>query len=328
MIPTLAMPFYFGKVPSRGDFVRSVAGSALIRDIDDWMSRTMDLLAQDARWKLVYDAAAPIHFAIVSPRSRGALVGHLAVSQDTSGRRFPFVLAAPFDVRDPRAFLPHFPRALAPLWHHFDVRVRQTLASENFGLMQEELVARGLEIEQRPDTLQRPFSAFAQQQSLASLESMLSDTMCPFSFRRAALALGMLLSPVLAKGHKGLDKGLRFPLPTQQQHIPDVVTLWVSMVSRFFARTSAEIAVFVTLRQSRPVLVIGFHGASPATLRSVLDAECCSTDNVSVDAAEWVEDWIGEDVALRRLSNLLRDPALSIATALDMHAKTFIGDRS
>lgn len=327
MMPTKATPLYFGKVPSRGDFVRSIAGSALIRNIDDWMSRTMDLLAQDTRWKLVYDAAAPIHFAIVSPRSRGALVGHLAVSQDTSGRRFPFVLAAPFDVHDPASFLPHFPHALAPLWHRFDLSVRQTLASENFGLVQEELVAHGLEIEQRPDTLQRPFSVFAQQQSLASLESMLSDTGCPFSFRRAALALGLLLRPVLAQGHEGLDKGLLLPLPTQQQHIPDVVTLWVGMVSRFFAHTSAEIAVFVTLHRDRPVLVIGFHGASPATLRSVLDAEGCSADNVTVDAAEWVEDWIGQDVTLRRLSNLLRDPALSIATALAMHAKTFIGDR-
>ncbi len=48
---------YFGKLPSRGDFVRSAHHSALIEHLDRWQSQTMERLATDPRWKLRYDAA-------------------------------------------------------------------------------------------------------------------------------------------------------------------------------------------------------------------------------------------------------------------------------
>ena len=60
-----AQALYFGKLPSRGDFVRSSPGSALIHSIDQWMSQTLELLAADTRWKIVYDSAPPVHFAIM-----------------------------------------------------------------------------------------------------------------------------------------------------------------------------------------------------------------------------------------------------------------------
>jgi type VI secretion system protein ImpM len=74
------------------------------------------------------------------------------------------------------------------------------------------------------------------------------------------------------------------------------------------------------------VLVMGFHGASPATLRSVIDSQLSASDNVDVTAAEWVEDWIGDDYGLRKLSNHLRDPSLSLAAAVDLFRETFLGE--
>jgi type VI secretion system protein ImpM len=84
-----AQALYFGKLPSRGDFVRSSAGSALIHSIDQWMSSAMELLAEESRWKIVYDAAAPVHFAILGAQSNAGLVGHMAASQDASGGASP-----------------------------------------------------------------------------------------------------------------------------------------------------------------------------------------------------------------------------------------------
>jgi len=326
MSEVVAQALYFGKLPSRGDFVRSSAGSALIHSIDQWMSQTMELLAEEVRWKIVYDAAAPVHFAILGAQSNAGLVGHMAASQDASGRRFPFVMAASFEVADPSAFLPYSPQALSPLWGRFDAQVRQALKAEDFTQVQEQLTAQPVELETSREALLESYKNFAQLLTLERFEAAVSPPGEAISFRQTALALGLLLQPVLSQGHAELSKGLVLPLPRDPMQLPHVLTLWVDMVTRFFKRTPAETAIFVTSHGMQPLLVIGFHGASPATLRSVIDPEICRAENVAVTEAEWVEDWIGSDYGLRKLSNQLRDPSLSLAAAVDMFRETFLGE--
>lgn len=321
-----AQALYFGKLPSRGDFVRSSAGSALIHSIDQWMSQTLELLAEDTRWKIVYDAASPVHFAILGTQSNAGLVGHMVTSQDASGRRFPFVLAASFEVGEPLQFLPYSPQALSPLWGRLDTQVRVAQQATDFAEVQEQLIA-PLDLEMQPATLRQSYKAFAQQLTLEQLESALNATAAtPVSFRQTALALGLLLQPVLSQGHADLNKGLLLPLPRDPMQLPHVLTLWVDLVTRFFARTPVETAIFVTMHGAQPVLVMGFHGASPMTLRSVIDGNASRTDNVIVGEAEWVEDWIGSDYGLRKLSNHLRDPSLSLAAAVDLFREIFLGE--
>ncbi|MCR5883319.1 type VI secretion system-associated protein TagF [Rhizobacter sp. J219] len=321
-----AQALYFGKLPSRGDFVRSSAGSALIHSIDQWMSQTLELLAEDTRWKIVYDAASPVHFAILGTQSNAGLVGHMVASQDASGRRFPFVLAASFEVGEPLQFLPYSPQALSPLWGRLDSQVRVAQQASDFTEVQDQLLG-PLEVEMQTTALRESYKAFAQQLTIERLEASLTAAgAAPVSFRQTALALGLLLQPVLSQGHADLNKGLLLPLPRDPMQLPHVLTMWVDLISRFFARTSAETAIFVTMHGPQPVLVMGFHGASPLTLRSVLDSDASRNDNVTVTDAEWVEDWIGSDYGLRKLSNHLRDPSLSLAAAVDLFRETFLGE--
>lgn len=321
-----AQALYFGKLPSRGDFVRSSAGSALIHSIDQWMSQTLELLAEDTRWKIVYDAASPVHFAILGTQSNAGLVGHMVASQDASGRRFPFVLAASFEVGEPLQFLPYSPQALSPLWGRLDSQVRVAQQASDFTEVQDQLLG-PLDVEMQTTTLRESYKAFAQQLTIERLEASLTAAgAAPVSFRQTALALGLLLQPVLSQGHADLNKGLLLPLPRDPMQLPHVLTMWVDLISRFFARTSAETAIFVTMHGPQPVLVMGFHGASPLTLRSVLDSDASRNDNVTVTDAEWVEDWIGSDYGLRKLSNHLRDPSLSLAAAVDLFRETFLGE--
>ncbi len=317
---------YFGKLRSRGDFVRSTAGSALIKGLDHWMSQTMELLSEDPRWKLVYDAAAPVHFAILGAQNHAGLVGHLAASQDASGRRFPFVMAASFEVADPIGFLPYSPQALSSLWGRLDISVRQAMVAEDFSQIQEQLAQIHVGLESRVDVLRDRYKKYAEQETLEGLESSLASAGSPVSFRQTALALGLLLQPVLSQGHAELSKGIVLPLPRDPLQLPHTLTLWVDLVARFFKRTSAELALFVTSHGPKPLLMIGFHGASAASLRSVIDADLCFVNNVAVTEAAWVEDWIDSDYGLRKLSNQLRDPGLSLAAAVDMFRETFLGD--
>ena len=61
--PTPTAVGYFGKIPSRGDFVKGSDNPALIKVLDDWLAFAMDLMSNDARGKLHYDSVAPLHFA-------------------------------------------------------------------------------------------------------------------------------------------------------------------------------------------------------------------------------------------------------------------------
>jgi type VI secretion system protein ImpM len=322
-----AQALYFGKLPSRGDFVRSTTGSALIPIVDEWLSQTLALWIEDTGWKSLYDAAAPVHFAIVSTQSHGALAGNIATSQDASGRRFPFLAATSFEVLKPEHWIGHCPHALAPVWIRLDAAVRQALSSPNFADVQGQLASNPAEMVMDAQTLHEPQQQFLQALTLAEFEAVLvAAPEQAFSARQALLALGLLLAPVLAPDHSGvLEQAVVFPLPLNPRFMTGALTFWVYLVSLFFKKKATQLAMFVTSHGPSAVLVVGFQGASPVTLRSVLDAQVCQKTNVAVSQATWVEDkLVDAPPALRTLSNLLRDPALSLQAAVESFNKAFL----
>ena len=121
---------YFGKLPSRGDFVRSAQEPQLVHTLDDWLARGMDLLSGDVRWKLIYDEAPPASFAFMGSRSRIALSGHLTPSFDASRRRFPFIAATAVEIDQPMRFIARSPLALSPLWGRLEALATDAFAAE------------------------------------------------------------------------------------------------------------------------------------------------------------------------------------------------------
>jgi type VI secretion system protein ImpM len=318
---------YFGKVPSRGDFVRSSSGSVLIQSIDQWLSKTLTLWIEDLGWKAIYDAAAPVHFAIFSTQGHAGLVGHIAASQDASGRRFPFVAATSFEVPNPDKLIPYCAHAFAPLWMRFDAAVRQALSTEDFACVQDQLIVVPSELVVDANTIREQHQQFLQTQTIGEFEATLNTAEQPFSFRQTLLALGLLLQPVLTQANTSTSKALVFPLPTHPRLLPAAITLWINLVNRFFKKKSVELALFVTTQRQRAVLVVGFQGSSAVTLLSVWDADVCQRDNVAVSEAAWVEAELDHaQPGLRALSNLLLDPTLSLDVAIETFNKTFFGD--
>ena len=82
---------------------------------DGVAARAGELLVADLRWKLVYDEASPMHFAVLGSRSPLGLAGYLMASQDSSGRRFPFVTGGSFETPQPLEFIAR--KTLALLQH-------------------------------------------------------------------------------------------------------------------------------------------------------------------------------------------------------------------
>ncbi|MBA4110460.1 MAG: type VI secretion system-associated protein TagF [Leptothrix sp. (in: Bacteria)] len=315
---------YFGKLPSRGDFVRSAHHASVIQSLDQWQAQTMERLSADPRWKLVYDQAPAVQFAILGLRSQVGLAGHWLASQDASGRRFPFITAGVFDVSDPLDFIQHGPLVLSRLWARLEQVARVAHAATDLAHAQASLTA-PIEGELTTQGPRLELGDFLDTHTVASLEQMLAASGARVSLRQTLLALGILLQPVMAQGASKLHKGLRLPLAADAGLRWPVACFWLSLILGFFKRGNAELGLFVTNHTAHPEMILGFQGASAASLCSVIDLEALQRDTVEVTQADWVEDCLEDDYGLRKLSNYLRDPALSLAQALRTFEEIFLG---
>lgn len=315
---------YFGKVPSRGDFVRSTQHAPLITNLDKWQSQAMDRLSLDPRWKLIYDAAPALQFAILGTDSPVGLAGHWLASQDASGRRFPFITAGAFDLAAPREFVRLGPVALGRLWARLEQIARVAHAATELEHAQASLNAE-LDIDVNATAAQAALDDFLETHTVASLEQMLAVGGVRLSVRQAILALGMLLQPAMAQGASKLSKVLCLPLVQDAALRGPVASFWLSLILGFFQRHQVELGLFIAPRDGRPHLMLGFQGASAATLNAVMDPAVLAEVGVSLTDSEWVEDEVAADYGLRKLSNYLRDPGLSLSQALSTYQEVFLG---
>ncbi|MGC4061691.1 MAG: type VI secretion system-associated protein TagF [Aquabacterium sp.] len=315
---------YFGKVPSRGDFVRSAQHPALIQSLDTWQSQAMERLAADPRWKLIYDAAPAVQFAILGTGSQVGLAGHWLASQDASGRRFPFITAAAFDLALPRAFAPLGPLALSRLWARLEQVARVAHAATELEHAQASLTA-SLDVDVSPSSARASLDDFLETHTVASLEQMLAVAGSRLSLRQATLALGMLLQPAMSQGTARLNKVLCLPLVQDTALRGAVASYWLSLVLGFFQRHVVELGVFIAQVDGCPHLLLGFHGASAAALHTVIDPALLAEQGVFLIDSEWVEDEVNADYGLRKLSNYMLDPGLSLAQVLATYNEVFLG---
>lgn len=326
---------YFGKIPSRGDFVRSANQAALTQTLDRWLAQGIELMAADPRWKEIYDQAAPVNFAFLGVKSRAVLAGHLIASADSSGRRFPFIAAATFDVSGPAnhagaplAFMARSPMVLTRLWTRFEQFARQAVGATDTSGALGALNQAQVEMEAGPQAYEASFRDFLELQTIGALESMLRQAGHNANLRRTLLALGLLLQPVPASGSSALEKGLCLPLPADPLYLPYVATLWISLVSRFLTRGDFEVVLFLpSLRRSTPpMLQIGFSGGSPAILQAALDPHIGSTVFLNMNDAGWVESQIDQDYGVKKFSSHLEQPQLSLSQAATTFGEVFLGD--
>ena len=316
---------YFGKIPSRGDFVKGSDNPALIKVLDDWLARAMDLVSSDARWKLSYDAMAPLHFAIIGPRRRHAIAGHIVASADQSSRRFPFLMMSTLEVNDPSEFVPDSPLVLNRLWNRLETLSSGVMSAPDATGPLQAASSQAVELDLRATAYDAAFADFLEMQTVGGLQALLAQAGFEGSVRQLLLALGMLLQPVLASSSSRLEKSLLLPLPRDPMYRSLVAAYWMHLITPFLARADFELALFVTRIADRPALVLGFSGASAYTLQAIIDPRAGLERHISFDQLDWVEDQVDDDYAVKKLSTYLAQADLSLKSALDSLCTAFIG---
>lgn len=314
---------YFGKIPSRGDFVRSANGSQVIALLDTWVSQSMELLSVDPLWKSRYDAASPINFAFVGTQSRRILSGHLAASNDLSSRRFPFITSGSTEVEDPLAFLARCPILLSRHWHRLRTLTQKALGPENGEDVLDAINDAPIAIEPGVSSYECYFRDFLEMQTIGSLEAILVRSSHRIVLRQSVLALGLLLQPLLEKPGAALQKGLALPLPADDVYGPLVASFWLELIHPFFARGDFELGLFLTQWNGKHGLFIGFNGASSRALQALFDVSAGRDYHVDIGEAEWVEDYIAGNNLVGKLSTYMAHPQLSLRQLGDTFREVF-----
>lgn len=319
---------YFGKIPARGDFIKGSYNPHVFKILDNWLSQTMELMAEDAHWKSIYDRTPPVRFVCLGSRSKLAIAGGLVASRDAAQRRYPLVMAAPLEVGQALDFMAGAPLLLQSYWHA-SLEAGARLAAGEGDADAELRQLDGMQFPIQPafagTAEHAAYAAFTRDYSLLRLEQMLNHPGQAVSVRRVILALGLLLQPVMASAVSHLDKGLTLPLPADGRHEGLVAALWLDFISRFLRRADFELAVFLGEIQGRRRLVVGFNGLSARSLQSVVHPQVYAEHNIDVDNAEWVEDSVHSNYALYKLVSYLEQPQLPLEIVLGAFREVFIG---
>jgi type VI secretion system protein ImpM len=314
---------YFGKLPACADFVKVVHDFAAIEVLDDWMACVMRLLPSSARWKLNYDAMAPVSFAFLGAARHHALAGHLVASHDLSGRRFPFLLMRSLDVPDPAGFVASAPLACAALWEYSETAALQLLASAEPAAQLQAIPAAILTVDGA--LAAESLACFMDTATIGSLGSLLRQSGAPVDCARLILALGLLLQPVMHSQSADLNKSLVLPLPRDPAQRHRVAAFWLALTAPFLRSAAVDLALFITRQDEQPVLVLGACSGAAETLRAIIDPLAAAEQQISFADTGWVDEQLRQDVDVRKLSSYLGSPQLSLRMARELFLQTFIG---
>ena len=308
---------YFGKIPARSDFVKVAHDAPAMGMLDDWLAAVMQRLPSSARWKIDYDAMAPVSFVFAGPARKHAVAGHLVASHDAPGRRFPFLMMRTLDVADPPAFVSRCPLAFAPLWSFLETMAPQVVAAPDPSAHLQDISEAAIPLGEYDSAL----AGFLATGTVSSLSRLLGD----LEASRLILALGLLLQPVMHSKPTQVDKSLVLPLPEDESLRAPVAAFWLELVAPFVRRIGFDLALFFTRQEGDPVLVIGFSGAAAQTLRGIIDPLVGLEQQVRFNDTAWIDEQLGLDVDVRALASYLDQPQLPLKLARELFLKTFIG---
>lgn len=319
---------FFGKLPSRGDFVRSGSHPALIQSLDKWLSSGIELMAEDAHWKSIYDQADAAHFAVVSPHRHTAVAGHIVPSADLSGRRFPFLTACAIESENGSDLLALGPLMLQPAWEQLSSAASKAhqAGEGNVSLVLGDLGHVLVSVPLSAQQVRHRYQRFLETTTLETLMQDLGGNAASVDVRQILLALGLLLQPVMNSAGQSIDKGLCLPLPNEDFARFAVATFWTDVIARFLTRSPYDFTLFLPRGLNHQhSLMIGFSAGSANVLQGLFDPRVTDSVFISLDVSPWVEDYVANDYALKKLSSYLLMPQISLAQVLMSFQEAFFG---
>ncbi len=316
---------YFGKIPSRGDFVKSAIGIKLIALIDNWVAQGMEMLLAEPGWKAYYDGAGGIDFLFIGTRKKHAICGYMIPSGDASSRRFPFIAATLFELEDALAFLPLSSVILERHSNHQRALIQHASKSHDATDVLATLNDVPLDTEIDIQKFNQHYAQFLGSTTLDGLADTLSLHGTETSMRQMILAVGYLLQPVLSNYSIPPQKGLSLPLPRDPFRMALVKSFWLDLISTFLSRAEFELSIFSCTHFGNPKLFMTFNGVPPNMFRAIFDEQAAQEYLIDISQSSWVEEYAMQDLTTIKLSSYLDHGDLLLSQLVQTFRQGFSG---
>lgn len=314
-------PFYFGKCPARGDFIRSHGHASMLDTLDQWVAQALEAQAVQTDWQHHYDQMPNLDFVFCSTRMSLALAGTLSSSRDTSYRRFPLITGIRMQVTKPSSFMGQAPALLQSLWQSTKLLNTETIQTSDATIAMQCLsqqlavgVGGGLE-----------YQTYLMYQTVGSFGQELTQAKHRGNLIQGLIALGLLLQPVISHGAENLNKALVLPLP-KGNHSTKAATFWLSLITGFIQHHTIELSALIYHRDEQPILLIGFQGADSTTLAGLMRGELIGDHWVDVFDAAWIESYLENDAGLARLEQVLDDQQMPLLDLIKIFKEVFLAN--
>lgn len=305
---------YFGKIPSRGDFIRARTHAYEIDAIDLWISEALGQSEQ------LFNQTKAIYFSRVNTLEQQAITGVLIPSHDSTQRQYPLIGFTLDYIEKPKNWLKYLPIHTENLWSHTEQVLQSAKAQQNDVEANNILNNCSLAIDTNASTHYYDFISKVTLddvcQSLQQSKAQLIEKI---------IATGLLFLPTYSKGFHGLNKALCWALTADKQTSIFMATFWHDLINGFYQPHEVVLHTYLYQQADKYQMTVSFGAPNSQFLAQLTTAKESSTDQwVFIDDSAWTQGYIEEDIGLSRLQKLLSEDHLYLYDVRQLFKQIFL----
>lgn len=307
---------YFGKLPSRGDFVRSRTHSNEINIIDHWVSEAV------VNTEHSLARISCIKFSHIDTLSNQIITGVLVSSHDSSQRHYPLIGFSQMWLEKPKSWMNYLPIKSASIWKtiHQSLVVAKTQSND---IQATDLLNNcQISINENAST---HYYDFINKITLDDIARLTGQNKAQFI--EQLIATGLLFLPILTKGFNGLNKTICWPLTSDEESSINLATFWQDLLHGFYQPHELHLNTYLYKGLEQYQMALSFSEPSGQLLNE-LPVSMQDTINpdrwVMMDKCDWTHGYIDEDIGLSRFNKLLLQDALYLYDTRQLFKKVFL----
>lgn len=305
---------YFGKLPSRGDFVRSRHNASEIDSIDNWISGALESLVHTS------NPLPLVFFSHVDTFKNEVITGVIRHSTDSNNRVYPILGMQIQYIEKIKNWTKYLPVKSFSVWQTVDA-----------ALVQAQQAATDSDAIQRLNNTQLAIDDNAVTHYYDFINSITLDAIADkivvnkTQLIEQIIATGLLFLPTFSKGFIGLNKTLCWSLGKNKNTAINLATFWHDLIHGFYLPHEIKINTYLYQSSENYLLTISFNEPQTNVLAQLPQGTNNNVDSwVIMDNSDWTQNYIEEDIGLSRFYELLSQDHLYLYDIRQLFKQVFL----
>lgn len=305
---------YFGKLPSRGDFVRARYNALEIDAIDDWISGALE------RSEKASPALPLIFFSHVNTLDKEVITGVILPSNDNNDRIYPIIGMQMQYIEKIKNWTKYLPVKSFSLWQTIETALSQAKEATTDYDAIERLNNTRLTIDDNAVTYYYDFI-----NSITLNDIATKMVVNKVQLIEQIIATGLLFLPTLSKGFIGLNKTLCWSLGTNKNMAINMATFWHDLIHGFYTPHEIKINTYFYQSSENYLLTLSFNDPQTDVLAQLSYGTNNTLDSwVIMDNSNWTQNYVKEDIGLSRFYELLSQDQLYLYDIRQLFKQVFL----